>query len=332
MSVRGGRARILVVEDERIVAEDLRETLEDMGYSVAGIAGSGEQAIEMARQEVPDIVLMDIMLSGEIDGITAASQIQGTLDIPVIFVTAYSDQNLIERAKVTEPYGYIVKPFNERELRSCIEIALYRHRAEREIRKRDAILLALGFGVEWFLRQVCEVCGARLGGGVPTAGRTLGPYALEPFLEQVGVAMDLSRVVVFRHREEDGRIVPVAEWCSPGIPPLRGEREPVALALEPVCAGERLHALVSGECVTVTAGSHAEDGGEFSRALGIRSAALFSLTVRDRFYGIVAFCDAKDREFPGPEIEAMRIAAGILGGAIGLFAEREGGGQGNPAG
>ncbi|HPC56108.1 MAG TPA: response regulator, partial [Methanolinea sp.] len=175
------RVRILIVEDEQIVAEDLRQTLENMGYSVVGVVSSGEGAVETAHKEIPDLILMDIMLSGKMDGISAAHQIRSEHDIPVIYVTAYADSQLIERAKVTEPFGYIVKPFNEREFQSNIEIALFKHRLEKEIRKRDAILLALGFGVEWFLRQVYEAHGALLSGSPVTFG-----YHLEPILEHVG--------------------------------------------------------------------------------------------------------------------------------------------------
>ncbi len=190
-----------MVEDEQIVAEDLKMTLEGLGYIVAGIASSGEKAIELAGTEKPDLILMDIMLAGKMDGITAASEIRGSHDIPVIYVTAYADSRLLDRAKLTEPYGYIVKPFNEREVQSNIELALFKHRMEHEIKKRDAILLALGFGVEWFLRQFSDTHRITL----RTAPDKWG-YDFHPILEQIAIAMDLDRVQVLQFRQQEHRL------------------------------------------------------------------------------------------------------------------------------
>ncbi len=120
--------RILVVEDEQIVAEDLKMTLEGLGYIVAGIASSGEKAIELAGTEKPDLILMDIMLAGKMDGIEAAEKIQARMNVPLIYLTAYSDDATLERAKRTKPYSYLIKPFEERELYSNIEMALYKHK------------------------------------------------------------------------------------------------------------------------------------------------------------------------------------------------------------
>ena len=116
--------KILVVEDESIVAIDLEETLQEMGYEVTGIVASGEAAIEKSAQQKPDLVLMDIMLQGKVDGITAAATIREQAKIPVIFLTSHADSATLERAKVTEPYGYILKPYKDVELRTVIEIAL----------------------------------------------------------------------------------------------------------------------------------------------------------------------------------------------------------------
>lgn len=128
-------AKILIVEDEVIVAQDLLNKLEDMGYRGGGIASSGEQAIGMVTETLPDLVFMDIVLPGDMDGVEAAAQIHASFDIPVIYVTAYADDALLERAKITEPYGYIVKPFKERELRASIEIALHRHRVAQKLKE-----------------------------------------------------------------------------------------------------------------------------------------------------------------------------------------------------
>ena len=135
-----GDAKILVVEDERITAEDIKSGLEFAGYTVPAIVSSGEDAIEKAGELKPDLVLMDIKLKGEMDGIEAAGQIRVRYDIPVIYLTAYSDESTVQRAKVTEPSGYILKertglikkPFEESELHTAIEITLYRHKIEKD--------------------------------------------------------------------------------------------------------------------------------------------------------------------------------------------------------
>ncbi|MCX6692583.1 MAG: response regulator, partial [Methanoregula sp.] len=137
------RPAIFIVEDERIVAEDIGETLKKLGYLISGIAVSGESALEKIRENLPDIVLMDIHLAGTMDGIEAAGQIHVLFDIPVIYLTAYADNNLLERAKVTEPYGYVLKPFNDREIHSVIEMALYKHAINEKIRERDSTIHAL---------------------------------------------------------------------------------------------------------------------------------------------------------------------------------------------
>jgi len=123
-------ANVLVVEDENIVARDILAMLKGLGYGVAAVAASGEEAIEKATSRQPDVVLMDIVLKGRIDGVQAAQHIRDHLHIPVIYLTAYADEDTLQRAKVTEPFGYILKPFEERELHIAIELALYRHKME----------------------------------------------------------------------------------------------------------------------------------------------------------------------------------------------------------
>lgn len=129
--------RIMIVEDERIVAKDLQFRLQGLGYQVAAMASEGHDAIDKAGSTRPNLVLMDIRLENGMDGIQAAEQIRNELDIPVVFLTAYADQATLARAKITEPFGYILKPFEERELQSTIEIALYRHKAEQKLRASE---------------------------------------------------------------------------------------------------------------------------------------------------------------------------------------------------
>jgi PAS domain S-box-containing protein len=127
-------ARIMIVEDERVVAEDIKEGLQNMGYAVTSVARSGEMAIKMAEKDRPDLVLMDIVLKGKMDGFETAKQFRSRFDIPVVYLSAYSDKNIMERAKHTEPFGYIVKPFREKELQINIEIGLYKYKMEKELK------------------------------------------------------------------------------------------------------------------------------------------------------------------------------------------------------
>lgn len=137
-----GKTRILIVEDEGVIALELRDRLSGMGYEIVGPVPSGQEAIDHARELLPDVVLMDIVLAGQMDGIEASEIIKNSLDIPVIFLTAHADERTLQRAKATQPFGYILKPFNERELQVSIEMALYKHQKEKMAREREEWLSA----------------------------------------------------------------------------------------------------------------------------------------------------------------------------------------------
>jgi len=127
--------KILVVEDEKIIAFDIKRSLEESGYIVPAIASSGEQVLEKIPEVKPDLVLMDIILKGDLDGVKTAEIIRDRFDLPVVYLTAHADETTLKRAKISDPFGYILKPFEDRELITTIEIALSRHRAESAIRK-----------------------------------------------------------------------------------------------------------------------------------------------------------------------------------------------------
>ena len=129
------KTRILVVEDESITARDLQLTLQELGYEVVAKASSGKEAIREAEVHKPELVLMDIVMPGEVDGIEATKQISERFGIPVVYLTAHTEEETLSRAKITAPYGYIVKPFNDRDLRSNIEMALYKGRMERQLKE-----------------------------------------------------------------------------------------------------------------------------------------------------------------------------------------------------
>ena len=126
-------AKLLIVEDEGVVAWHIQEALENLGHTVVASVASGKKAVEIAAETQPDLVLMDIRLKGDIDGIEAAQQINAHFHTPIIYLTAYSDDPTLERALTTNPYGYLIKPFQEKELRTTLEIALRRHRLEAHL-------------------------------------------------------------------------------------------------------------------------------------------------------------------------------------------------------
>lgn len=129
--------QILIVEDEIIIAEDIQTKLIRMGYSVPAVVSSGEEAIVKVKENNPDLILMDIVLFGKMDGIEAAEKIHSFSDVPIIYLTAFADQDTLERAKITEPFGYLIKPFKERELLITLEMALYKHKTEKKLKMSE---------------------------------------------------------------------------------------------------------------------------------------------------------------------------------------------------
>jgi signal transduction histidine kinase len=142
------RPKILIVEDEWIIGSNIQEALVALGYGVTSIAQTGDAALEKARRESPDLILMDVKLQGEMDGIETAGKIQSFLNVPVIYMTSFTDEKTIERAKKTQPFGYIVKPFENGELRTAIEMALYKHRIETELKEKSRLLTELNATLE----------------------------------------------------------------------------------------------------------------------------------------------------------------------------------------
>ena len=131
------KVKIMVVEDEIIIARDIQMSLENMGYEVTDVVATGNDAVECAKKANPDLVLMDIELQGDMDGTEAAQKINSILDIPVIYITAYADSAVLERAKATGPFGYMIKPFEEQQLHTTIEMALYKFKMEKKLRESE---------------------------------------------------------------------------------------------------------------------------------------------------------------------------------------------------
>jgi len=231
-----GNARILVVEDEVIVLRDLQQTLTHLGYDVPAVATSGAAAIAQAAAVRPDLVLMDIRLRGSMDGITAAQQIRTQLAIPVVYVTAHSDTGTLQRVQPTAPYGYVLKPFNERELYVAVETALYRHKVEDKLKQMeqwlaatlksigDAVIATDHAGMITFMNPTAEA----LTGW--TQADTLGRPLTEVFVARVGstqipienpVARVLREGIVIDLAPDtylvarDGRTIPISDSAAP---------------------------------------------------------------------------------------------------------------------
>ncbi len=192
------KTSILIVEDEGIVAENLSDKLEQLGYDVAGIASKGEEAVDMALTLRPMLILMDIQLNGQKDGIWAAESIQRQYDVPVIYLTAHSDAATLARAKVTGPLGYVLKPFEMRDLATQIELALYRHQAERQLREQrellrvtltsigDAVMATDAKGIITFMNPVAE----------KLTGWSLSLATGRPLAEVFHIVNEYSRMIV----------------------------------------------------------------------------------------------------------------------------------------
>jgi PAS domain S-box-containing protein/putative nucleotidyltransferase with HDIG domain len=142
------KTKILVVEDESIVARDIRNMLLGLGYEVTAVISGAKEAIKSVKKDRPHLVLMDIMLPGDLSGVDAADQIYSEFNIPVVYLTAFADETTLQRAKETEPFGYLLKPFEERELKSTIEIAIYKFGMEMKLRERERWLTTMLKSIE----------------------------------------------------------------------------------------------------------------------------------------------------------------------------------------
>ena len=233
------KADILIVEDEALVAADLGDRLREMGYTIAGELASGEEALEKIPNLRPDLILMDIVLDGEMDGIEAARQVRSRWDTPVVFLTAHADHNTLRRARLAEPFGYVIKPFAEAELHATLEMALYKHKADSRVRKMEywlsTTLRSIGDGVlttddqarVTFLNPVERLTGWRV---MEAAGRTsaevlalvhrvTGQPVTDPAQQAIAMGMRVTMPSHTALRSRDGREIPIEDSASP----IRGD-------------------------------------------------------------------------------------------------------------
>jgi len=305
---------IFIVEDEAIVANDIKETLKSLGYAVPGIAKSGELALEKIKEAHPDLVLMDIHLAGQMDGVETAGKIHVLYNIPVIYLTAYSDKALLDRAKVTEPYGYVIKPYDERELHSVIEMSLYRHRIEREIKKRDEVLFAVSSAVEWLLRI------SRTESSSAHEPRDFNASDIRDILEPVGLALDAGAIGIFKagsgpDNNESFRMI--YEWGCPAYTSSLYKPELKQFSYAGLGLSRWRELLMRGEVISATFSTLPEAEKPIFDLLGVKSGVILPIFIRDSFWGFIGFFNLDERTRSADEVEALRITANLLGAAMG---------------
>jgi two-component system, cell cycle sensor histidine kinase and response regulator CckA len=187
---------VLIVEDESVNAAVIEHQLKKLGYSVAGIATSGEEALELAQKTKPDVVLMDIQLEGKMDGVEAAITIRKEMGIPVVYLTGNSDEQTIERARITEAFGYLHKPIQEREVHSTLQLAL--HKAEIEARVRDER--------KWFATTLRQISDAVIAADATGAVKLVNPAAQQATGWKEEDAMDRDLSEIFQILEPETRM------------------------------------------------------------------------------------------------------------------------------
>ncbi|MEW6521575.1 MAG: response regulator [Thermodesulfobacteriota bacterium] len=293
--------RILVVEDEAIVAMDIESRLTAMGYIPVGRGVSGEQALTLTAEKRPDLVLMDIRLQGGMDGIAAAEEIRRRFQIPVIFLTAYSEDDTLERAQESAPFGYILKPFDDRELKSAIQIALYRHRLEKELLRMNRLYDVLSHvnqaivrtrSREELLPAVCRLMVEHGGvdlawvGWLAPATSRLVPLARFGARSEM---LDREEFFIDERREDRG---------NPGLAMREGK------------------AFVCNQCGT---GSCLFPSRATAERAGFQSCASFPLRFQGSSAGLLNLCVAAPDFFQQREIELLEEVAFDISFALDMF-------------
>ncbi|NQT23867.1 PAS domain S-box protein [candidate division KSB1 bacterium] len=230
------KSRVIIVEDELLIAEDIHLGLEGLGYEIVAVSVNSEDALRDVRQHRPDVVLMDILLQGKSVGIQTADAIRREFDVPVIYLTSYSDKKTLEQAKITEPYGYSLKPFHTEALQSVIEMALYKHRIEKKLKQNQAwlstILTSLGEaiivtdaeGAVQFINpkgeeisgyKQDEVIGNRLEEYIHFQDEKTGAPIIWNPIKEIKSQTGLDQLKVLNLISKSGSIIPIEETVAP---------------------------------------------------------------------------------------------------------------------
>lgn len=300
--------KILVVEDESIVAKDIQTTLRSLGYSVPAVVSSGEAAIDRAAASDLDLVLMDIVLKGEMDGVEAAEQIYENFNIPVIYLTAYADDHTLQRAKTTTPFGYILKPFEERELQTAIEIALYRHKMENKLKRTEAELrhqLAIENIIANISTRFINLGTDEIDSSINQALQTVGEFA------------EVDRSYVFTI-SDDGTIMHNShEWCATGIESQMDSLQGMVIDEFP-CLARKLknYEIVHYPSIGKFAPeNHAEL--ECLQKQGIQSLILVPMVCRGALFGFVGFDSVRQEKlWQENDITLLKMLAEIFANTL----------------
>ncbi|HLF05422.1 MAG TPA: response regulator [Dehalococcoidia bacterium] len=281
------KANIMVVEDANIVSMDIQRRLKSLGYEIPATAVSGEEAIEKAGKAQPDLVLMDICLKGKMDGVQAADQIRKRFNIPIVYLTAMSDDETVRRAALTEPFGYLLKPFDERDLRTTIEIALYKHQMEAKMKgeseQRAALLeVARILAQPWSFQEKCKS------------------------VLQALVRIAQADLATLRLPDADGQVMHLAAWSGPSnwkrpetVPGNKSLAGKAYRTKEPVVANDYpTHASAESSAVTQ----------------GIKSAVALPIKAGNQMLGVVSVASKEPAHFTPWSVRVLAAIADGLGG------------------
>ncbi len=331
-------SRLLIVEDEYIIAMNISQTLKRQGYEPLAIVSTGKEAISKAEEYHPDLILMDINLKGEMDGIEAADCIHKRLDIPIVFLTAFSDTKTLERAKETAPFGYILKPFEERELFIVVEMALHKHQLERELREaRDELeirvrertkeLIETNKKLESEVRErqrAEEVIKHRFeyeGVLFELSSRFVGTsdisHAIQLSLADILRACKADRAGIYRFRDNDTKIDNTHECCSMNVISTKEQQQDISLDNFPWWMNQLKEAEVIHIRDTNEMPGEAGLEQTFIKEQGIRSILAVPLYLKHNLAGFISLNNGKKTgEWSEDDLSLLIMSSEIIGTAI----------------
>lgn len=292
-----GSIKVLLVEDDQLMALDLQEKLAEMGFVVTAVVDSGEDALFMTEKTRPDLVLMDILIAGDVDGIETAKKIRRSFNIPIIYVSALSDEQTMQRAKSSEPFAYLIKPFDDRELKFTIETAVYRHQLESQLSTRLRYEEGLAKASQWLLADIDPM------------------ETVAKILQYLLTASGVCRVYIFENFTDpaDGLCIRLLrEVCADGIEsqkdnpvwqhlPYKDINETIPEKLQ---QGEEFQGKVED--------LHKETGSIPDRERDF-SMLILPIHVGGRFWGFIGFDDAAESRIWGEEdVRLLRTAADMI--------------------
>lgn len=295
------KINVLLVEDEQIMALDLKEKLEAMGFVVSAVTDSGEQAFSMAGQAHPDLILMDILLKGENDGIETAGKIRENFNIPIIFISALSDEKTMQRAKLSEPFAYLIKPFDDRELKFTIETAIYRHRLENQLSTRLRYEEGLANASQWLLADIDPM------------------EAIVRTMQYLLTASGVSRVYLFENLEipvDNLFVRQVREVCTDGVA-AQVDNPLLQHFFSEVRSNKILESLRKGEVFQGTVEELPKEARRIFELRDVLSLLILPIHVGGKFWGFIGFDDVQTpRIWSTEDVRLLRTAADMISAYI----------------